>query len=266
MICLTGDVHHMSLNSRDQEYLRTTELDSALSYLEIAQRNSLKVTFFFTGRLGLEEGARFAQLKRFDNLEIGGHTFSAFRPRWFYAVSRRLLGLSNGPYFWQRRDIARTLAVLEACVEQRVVSWRDHAYHHDRHTMALLSEQGVRWVSDEVDMSAREPRYHPSGLISVPINVLPDHDYVYHGWLTPERVRTQQQPGTHHRFYSVETWEEKVKEQVEQIVSDGGLATLLIHPACMEIVDGFRRFEALCEFLASFESVCMRDVKMGDEG
>ena len=38
MICLTGDVHHMSLKTRDQAHLSGTEMEAALIYMKIARK------------------------------------------------------------------------------------------------------------------------------------------------------------------------------------------------------------------------------------
>jgi hypothetical protein len=52
----------------------------------------------------------------------------------------------------------------------------------------------------------------------------------------------------------------KVKTQVEKIARVGGLSTLLVHPACMEICDGFKTFERLCEFISQYETISVNEI------
>lgn len=262
MICLTGDVHHMSLRTKDQRYLKGTELETALDYAKIAKRYNLKVTLFVTGKTLFEEREQAEKLLSLENVELGGHTFATYRPKWFYALSTKLLKLSNGPAFWQNRDIVKTITAFETCLGVRIISWRDHGYRQDRNTLRLLGQNNIRYVSNTIDFEALHPVYN-NHMISVPINTLPDHDYMYHGWLTPSSALSH--PGYRYRsMYSVKEWLEKVQAQVEQIVSQGGLATLLVHPACAEVADQFESFEILCQYLSSFRSIWISEAMISN--
>jgi hypothetical protein len=39
------------------------------------------------------------------------------------------------------------------------------------------------------------------------------------------------------------------------VTAEGGVATVLAHPACMQLADGFEAFERLCEALSAYETV-----------
>jgi len=61
-VCLTGDVHHMSLETRDQEYMDRTEVEAAIEYAEVAAEYDVPVTLFVTGKAAEEEPERVKRL------------------------------------------------------------------------------------------------------------------------------------------------------------------------------------------------------------
>jgi len=154
-VCLTGDVHHMSLETRDQEYIDRTEVEVAIEYAEIAAEYDVPVTLFITGKAAAEEPKRVERLAAMDNVEIGGHNYWAFDTpihsgwRALQKLTRGKIGSWNGPRPFQRYEIYRTIEALSECGVD-VTSWRDHAYRHDRHTLALLADAGITHFSDAV--------------------------------------------------------------------------------------------------------------------
>ncbi len=255
MIVLTGDVHH-AIGSADQRFVAVGEAALAVEYARIAAHYGLKVSLFLTGRAAVEEGENVEQLAAMDNVEIGGHGWDALRPRWWHGLLKRLVGSPHGPPLLQRRTIRRTCAILEALAGRPVRSWRDHAYRHDRHTPRLLAEAGIVTWSDAVCIGQPYPWRHPSGIVVLPINTLPDHEHLYHGARTPDRVDTAEQGPS----YSPGQWLEQVRCQVERIVRVGGIATILAHPICMRVADAFATFEQLCAFLSKYPSLFAREV------
>ncbi|MBN2264339.1 MAG: hypothetical protein JW775_00870, partial [Candidatus Aminicenantes bacterium] len=181
MICLTGDVHHMAMRTLDQKRLAGTEAGAALRYAEIAAAKGIKVTLFATGRVVVDETAAFLAIARLPGLELGGHGFRGRKPRWLYeGAFRRLLGRANGPRFYQAREIARTVGAFRERLGLEVRAWRDHACRHDANTYRLLASAGIGAVSNESAGEEADPR-RDSGLVSLPINVWPDHDCLAHG-------------------------------------------------------------------------------------
>lgn len=257
MICLTGDVHHVSMKTNDQRFLFGTEAEAALKYVEIAAGKGLKVTLFATGRVVAEEARAFQEIGRFPGVEFGGHGHRGRRPRWLYEFAfRRLLKRPNGPAFYQAREIGRTLRVFRERLGRAIRSWRDHAYRHDGNTFRLLAAVGVEVVSDELGPETADPR-RVAGLVSLPINVWPDHDCLAHGvYAGAIPASPSSEDGKFPtRCLSGEEWLRAVVGQTERIAGRGGVATLLVHPACMGVLDGFEIFSSLCAALSKHPSL-----------
>lgn len=261
MIVLTGDVHHMSMETRDQRYLTDTEPRITETYADIAERHGLKVTFFATGKALEEEPSVFKRLAQREHVELGGHTYYAFQPRWLYNwIFYRafgLFGLKNGPAAYQNWEIRNTIEQFQQTTGVRIRAWRDHAYRHDKNTYRLLTDNGIEVVSDDVGPEWTRPYLHDEGIVSLPVNVMPDSDHMYHGYFTPTTTdgwSLQRSTFSPDMMYP-EEWLERVKRQVLSTIETGGVATLLVHPAPMQMIDDFSTFDKLCSFLTDFESM-----------
>ncbi|MDY7036331.1 MAG: polysaccharide deacetylase family protein [Thermodesulfobacteriota bacterium] len=262
MICLTGDVHHSSLKTDDYRCCKATELDAAIAMAHLCDKYGIQVTLFFSGLCAKESPDLLKRTARMDNVEIGGHNYFAFKPKTLFRLYRRWSGLKNGPYWYQFWEIRHTVRALERVCKRPVQSWRDHGYRHDQNTREILRKSNIRYLSDTLSANFAQPAWN-GGVIDVPINTLPDHDYVYHGLRQPgtfdESVLLRSPFRT--RAMSKEQWLERVKGEVERIEGKGGLATILAHPACMEVFDNFKTFTKLCSFLANSESCKMADIE-----
>lgn len=246
-VVLTGDVHHY-IPSSDRRHAIESESALAAEYARIAKRHGVKVTLFFTGRAIREDISDAGSLLSMETVEIGGHGWDAFRPRWLYRPLAKLSGSPHGYRFWQRRTIARTRTAIERVTGEPPTSWRNHAYVHDAHTPRLLAEAGIVAWSDHVDLARAGPYVHKSGLIVLPMNTIPDHENLYHGDRTPESLgdTASLQPAE---------WCARVLEGVEHAVAEGGMATVLAHPLCMKVVDDWKTFDALCAGLSKYRSL-----------
>ena len=249
-VCLTGDVHHMSMATRDQDYLNGTEVQAAIEYAQIAAEYDLPVTLFCTGKCAVEEPDRMKRLAAMDNVEIGGHNYWGFTTpvhsgwRALGKLSGGRIGSWNGPRWFQAYEIRRTLAALES-IGASVTAWRDHAYRHDRHTAGLLADHGITHFSDDVEPDGQVREC--GGLTIVPINTPPDHEHVYHAFRTPEFVADSDFEGPFGSESRDPTeWQEWVVDDVRARRTEGAVATVLAHPACMRLADSFRAFESLC--------------------
>ncbi|PSP72832.1 hypothetical protein BRC86_11430 [Halobacteriales archaeon QS_3_64_16] len=256
-VCLTGDVHHASLETRDQAYLDGTEAEAALRYAEIAADHGVPVTLFVTGKTAVEEPDSVRELIAMENVEVGGHNYWAFDTL-AHKGFRGLTGSWNGPAWFQSWEVGRTVEALDG-LGADVRSWRDHAYRHDGKTAGVLSENGITHFSDAVgpDERVREDE----GVTVVPINTPPDHEHVYHAFRTPEFVAEDGFEGPFgSESVAVETWVEWVIESVDRHASRGEAATVLAHPACMALADGMGTFEDLCAALGEHDSIWMGEM------
>lgn len=250
-VVLTGDVHQSLSSASDQRFTPHSESELAVRYAQIAARHNLKVTLFITGRAVIEDDGTAAVLKELENVEIGAHGWDAFRPVWWHRALSLATGSPHGPARLQWRMVQRTCKVIRELTGKPVRSWRNHAYRHDRHTPYLLSRAGMTTWSDEVSLESRGPYRHPAGITSLPINTLPDHENLLHGARTANSLPRQQAATA----LSGEQWCERVCTQVDAVLDQGGTATLLAHPICMEICDNWSSFERLCARLERYPSL-----------
>ena len=248
-VVLTGDVHNW-IESADRAHANDTESALAVKYARIAGRHGLKVTLFLTGRAVIEDAVSFRTLLDEQNVEVGGHGWDSFRPAWRYRAVNKLLGSPHGSSAMQARMVRRTCGTIERLTGQRVLSWRNHAYCFDGRTPRVLADAGIQVWSDEVRLDRVGPYRHGSGVTILPINTTPDHEHLYHGDQTSETVPVARRPQYDHP----DAWRERVLHHVQSIVSGGGVATILAHPLCMNVVDDWRTFERLCSSLTGYPS------------
>jgi peptidoglycan/xylan/chitin deacetylase (PgdA/CDA1 family) len=249
MICVTGDVHHHSYRGTDTWYSPYSEARLALRYSEIAARYGVKVTLFITGKACRQEADLIGELSRMPNCELGGHTYCAFRSPLHWLWRRLGLGVT-GPAFFQARDIAKTIRIIQSLTGRRITVWRNHGYRHDRHTYALLSNAGIEIVSDHVSAVATAPERFNQGLLALPINTPPDHEHLLHGRYLPGRTKSDRLAGR----VGIRDWLDAVQEKTRAIEEHDGIATILAHPLCMDVADGMQAFEELCRFASQYRT------------
>lgn len=257
-VCLTGDVHHMGMHTRDQEHLDRTEVETAIEYAEIAADHDLPVTLFCTGKCVAESPALMRDLAAMEHVELAGHDYWAFTTpvhdawRALGKVTGGRLGSWNGPRRFQAHEIRKTIAAFDE-LGVRIASWRDHAYRHDRHTADLLAANGITHFSDPVEPGGSVRR--DGDLTVVPVNTPPDHEHVYHAFRTPEYVAADDFSGPFGAdSRDPHAWADWVLDHVEDCLAEGRTATILAHPACMHLADGFDAFEELCARLDALEA------------
>jgi hypothetical protein len=262
MICLTGDVHHASLRTLDAKFCRGSEIDAALVAAQITLDYGINYTLFLTGLCAEESPRLIRKIATQSNIEVGGHNYYAFKQRRIFSLYRMLTGLRNGPYAYQKWEVRKTTRILEKVARQKIFSWRDHAFRNDRNTINILQKCGITHLSDKVSGNGAQPTEN-SGIVEVIINTIPDHNYVYHGSRQPGKISDEhilRQSSFKTGPMSKREWLDRIKSQVHEIESRGGVSVILAHPACAELMDDFKTFRELCDFLADFNSVKMRDI------
>lgn len=281
MICVTGDIHHTSLRTNDQVYLNKTcndkkgldtEVKISNKFLELAERYGIKITFYVTGLTIKQEWNDFKYIADSPLVELGGHTYSGIPLSGWEKIKYRIKGIkppshkSNyGSLRYQRRDIIKTLEAIRHKAGRGVLSWRSHGYVHDENTYRLLKSFGLKFISDEISSVNIKPYTIKEGLISHPINVIPDHDHIFHAhrdmaFCSSAKLRGYGADEFGCESYCVEEWGELVKKQVSNIDKAGGVATVLIHPLCQFLSDRFKTAEALFSFFSSYKTIWAREI------
>lgn len=264
MICLTGDLHHQSLRTGNQLHSDVPELELAERFRQLARRRGIRLTYFVTGRAVAEEPARLRSIFADPLVEIGGHTYECFSPALPHRVWKKLGGSYTGPEWYERLDVARTIRVIGRH-GRRVRVWRNHMYMHGPATHRILAQAGIEACSDRVVADDSSPRWTDEGILDVPINVIPDHEHLYHAERTREWVaRWQRRYDWRDAFgpesYDIGTWKELVIERLRANERRGALSTLIIHPITMYLCDRFAAAEQLLDEIARIQTVQMSDV------
>ena len=185
-VCLTGDLHHQALGTGNQRHCPDSELAIAARYLALVREAGVKVTFYVSGLAFRDQWDELRAIADEPLVELGGHTWSCFTPALPHRVWKKLGGAYNGPRWWVRRDAERTIEIAWRRTGRRVVAWRNHMYMHGPGVADALAQAGITSCSDEVAPGGVPRRDGP--LVTVPINVIPDHEHIYHAERTPEWV------------------------------------------------------------------------------
>ncbi len=249
MVCVTGDVHQRSYRGTDTPFSPCSEVELAIKYADIAARYGIRITLFLTGKACLEESERVKQLADMSHCEIGGHTFAAFRDPWS-KIYKKIFGTPWGREAHQRGDIEKTIESIQSVTGKRISVWRNHSYIRTADTPRLLETASIQWVSDEVNSTKLSWESLSPKLRSLPINVSPDHEHLLHGKYQHGKAKPSKLEGR----VSITEWGKQVQEKVQSVSEADGIATILVHPLCMEIADGMIAFEDLCKFLQPFNN------------
>ncbi len=264
-ICLSADIHHSSLKTGNQQHSDLPEAVTAARFAALLSEYGVKATFFISGKTFAEEACELAPIVQNPLIEIGGHNWDCFEPLLWHRFWNKINGSYNGPAWYQRRDALKTIAAIQAHTGRRIVSWRNHMYMHGPHTESVLAGCGIRICSDGVSKNALRPQSHASGLFNFPLNILPDHEHLYHAERTPEWVenwvrRYNWRDDFGSESYDIETWTEIVLRQLREHEARGVISNLILHPITMYLCDEFRSARRLLEYLACRPQLWMCEV------
>lgn len=265
MICLTGDLHHASLGTGNQRHADDTEIRIAVRFLRMLEEAGVKVNFFVSGRSFEEEADDLRPIWESESVEIGGHNYSCFQWELPHRVWNKITGNYNGPRWAQRQDALKTIETVRRVTGHTITTWRNHMYMHGPHTEEVLASCGIRLCTDGVWKDAEGPQQHESGMWNFPLNVIPDHEHLYHAERTPQWVeRWVQRYGWQDDFgsdsYYVEQWTDIVLECLARNHSRGAISNMIIHPITLYLCDGFRSFRRILDVLAASETLHLTEV------
>jgi hypothetical protein len=271
MICLTGDIHHATLRTGNQKHCPISEVRVAARYLRMLEEARVNVTFFISGRTFLEEWRDLSPICESERVEVGGHNLTCLTPALFHRASQKLLGSYNGPAWYERWEVRTTRDIIRARTGRGIQCWRNHMYKHGPHTEAALAAAGIRFCSDGVRASSRGPELHSSGIYNVPINVIPDHEHLYHAERTPEWVARWQKRYSWSddygpQSYYVEEWTDIVLDCLRKNEARGAVSTMIIHPISLYLCDRWKSFTRILDFVAARETVFMSNLNPGRRG
>ena len=260
MIVLTGDLHHQSLDTGNQRHCAFSEIEIAGRYVELLRRYRVKATFFVSGMTFRDQWSELAPIASEPLVELGGHNFDCFEPALVHRVWKKLGKGYPGPEWMERRDVERTISVIRERTGRRIRLWRNHMYMHGPNTNRVLAECGMVACSDVVSADAMGPRLLPEGLYEVPINVIPDHEHLYHAERTREWVAWwQRRYNWSDAFgsdsYEIGDWTELVLAQLRANEARGAVSTMIIHPITVWLCDRFASLERILAYLATRQTV-----------
>jgi len=265
MICLTADLHHMSLKTGNQEHSDQTEMRLAGQFVKMMEARNIKGSFFITGRSFDEEWEDVKPIAESPNIEVGGHNYWAFKPELPHRIWNKLTKNYNGPYWYQYYDTKKCIDTIEKYTGKRINIWRNHMYMHGPNTEKVLSSLGINIVSDGVVKDNFEPLRDETGIYSFPINVIPDHEHLIHAERTPEWIAWWQKrynwsddfgPDS----YYIDEWTEILLSQLRANEAAGKTSMVIIHPITMYLCDKFEATKRILDYMATCETVFISDL------
>jgi len=265
MICLTGDLHHMSLKTGNQQHCDITEMQTAILFLNLLEVYGVKATFFITGKSFEEEWKDVKRIVFNPLVEVGGHNYDAFEHELFHRVWNKLTKNYNGPKWYQKRDAIKTMKIIKEKTGKDINVWRNHMYMHGSNTEEVLSEVGIKICSDGVKKNSNSLEKHQSGIYNFPINIIPDHEHLIHAERTPQWIENWQKrynwsDDFGKESYYIEAWTDMVLEQLKQREENGLVSNIIIHPITMYLCDKFVQVQRILEYIASRQTVHMSEL------
>lgn len=265
MICLTGDIHHASLNTGNQQHCDISEIQVAQIYTKMLEEAGVNVTYFITGKSFAEEWDDLRPICESENIELGGHTYYCFEPALWHRIWNKLVDSYNGPRWYQKWDVQKTIDIIRKKTGVKIEVWRNHMYMHGKYTEEVLKECGIKICSDGVQKGSNGLIKHKSGIYNLPLNIMPDHEHLIHAERTPEWIESWQKrynwsddfgPDS----YYVEKWTDMVLEQLEFNEKNGIISNMIIHPITLYLCDKLKNFERILEFLAAHKTIFMSEL------
>ena len=137
-------------------------------------------------------------------------------------------------------------------------------YMHGPYTDSVLAECGIDVCSDGVNRHGHGPRPSDEGIWDFPLNVMPDHEHLFHAERTPEWVdwwvkRYNWSDDYGPDSYYIEDWTERVIDELKQHEEQGVLSNMIIHPITLYLADKMKAFERVLDYISTCETVHMSE-------
>ena len=255
MIVLTGDLHHQSLGTGNQQHCEITEIQTAQRYMSLLREREIPVTFFVSGKAFEEEWEDLVEIADDPLVELGGHNYSCFQPELLHRVTNKLVGSYNGTRAMQRRDANLTIAMVKRRTGKRIRTWRNHMYMHGPFTEEVLAGVGIDICSDGTKRDSMGPTQDATGVWSWPINVIPDHEHLYHAertrdWVQAWQKRYNWEDDWGPDSYEIEEWCDIALADLKRNEARGATSMMIVHPITMYLCDKFAGITKILDFIA----------------
>jgi len=265
MICLTGDLHHMSLKTGNQQHCEITEMQTGRFFLRFLEKYRVKMTLFITGKSFLDEYQHVEPIIFNKLIETGGHNYDAFEHELFHRVWNKLTHNYNGPSFYQKNDVLKTMDIIYKRSGKVINIWRNHMYMHGVNTEKILFEAGIKICSDGVSKNSHALQTHETGIYNLPINIIPDHEHLIHAERTPTWIKSWQKrynwsDDFGSQSYLINEWGDMVLKQLKRNEEKGLLSNLIIHPITMYLCDKFEKIDEILQFISTCENIHMSEL------
>ena len=272
MIYITSDIHHQSLNTENQKHSDKTEMECAYDFFKILEKLNMNATYFISGKSFKEDwSSNLEEISYSRNIELGGHNYDCFEKEFYHRVCNKLLKSYNGTYSFQMNDCMKTKEAIFEKTNKEISSWRNHMYMHGKYTNEVLEKCGIKTCSDGVKKGSLSPDYRTKRYMNLPINIIPDHEHIYHAERTPEYVekwikRYNWKDDFGSKSYDIKDWGRIFLSQIlenERKVQD---SLLIIHPITMYLADNYKTITEVLLRLKDFEFSTINQYKINTGG
>jgi hypothetical protein len=235
--CITGDVHHYL----GHHAVERDEHRFAAEYVQLLTRHSMKVTLFVTGKCISQHRDFWHELSTDGQIELGAHTYSAFKDPFYPPLAFFSRALMNIPWFdrikdsmislWRLYyylDVKKTVHAFES-IGIKPKAWRTHSYKGRPELYQILEKIGFNVISD-----IREKRLifvRNGKLLAIPITEPPDDDIA--SFYFKGKIEQMKREG------------EKLRVSVFESMRKKRNLVVQLHPLHMKLLDNFETLIAI---------------------
>ncbi len=102
-------------------------------------------------------------------------------------------------------------------------------------------------------------------MLTISINVIPDHEHIFHGDRTKETVawsvkRYNWSDAYGNKAYSMADWTNIAIGNIEENERCGITSVILVHPLCMYLADGFKGLKKILELAVRYGSCTISEL------